>query len=84
MHKVMKQKDDVIVVSSKGVAQDNRRSKWTKPMGLRLIVSCDKEMGEEIKLSRQNHLSQKSRKGSLTAHVTLQHQRKYLNIRYGR
>lgn len=67
----MKLKENVIVVSSKGVAQDNRGRKWTKQMGLRLIVSCDKEKGEEIKPSRQNHLSQKSKKDSdSSCHIT--------------
>ena len=60
---------DVVVISCKGVAQDNRlSSEWRTQKGLRLIAGCDKERGEEIKPSRQNYVSQRSKKDPLTAH----------------
>lgn len=54
---------DIAVILCKGVAQDNRlSSEWRTQKGLRLIAGCDKERGEEIKPSRQNYVSQRSKK----------------------
>ena len=64
---------DIVVILCKGVAQDNRlSSEWRTQKGLRLIAGCDKERGEEIKPSRQNYVSQRSKKDPLTAQVTQQ------------
>lgn len=61
------------MILCKGVAQDNRlSSEWRTQKGLRLIAGCDKERGEEIKPSRQNYVSQRSKKDPLTAQVTWQ------------
>lgn len=55
------------------MAQDNRlNSEWRTQKGLRLIASCDKERGKEIKAATQNYVSKGSERDPKTVLVTLQ------------
>lgn len=60
------------MILCKGVSHDRLNSERRTQKGSRLIADCDKERGKEINASRQNYVSQRSKRGSPTAQVTLQ------------